>query len=251
MRPLCKLVILVLAFTISFPSLVGAIELTQPQPVRPRFSTSTVTDLRNTMKGIRPMRLSPGATAPVLEPMPFAPVVGKMVTTTAPATGTVASPYASAQGLVLSVLRPEDTTTKTQMVVLGVFYSPQMRMMLAANDPQAYAACLLTWKYSGGNILAATDFKGLPVGKHTYVLSVGTDVPKENLEIWEGNTRPLLTGAQLVFNPLTMESRGLLVLDQRVLGIAIKANQPKTGLDSNGNAAYYFHHIQLTCLDCQ
>jgi hypothetical protein len=244
-----KLLFVALAFSMAFQAEVGAEQQTiPPKPVKPMFSTATVDNLRNTMKNIRPVRLTAGAIT--METMPFSPVAGKTAGGTT-IQGTVANPYASPQGLVLSILRPQDATTHSEITEINwALYTPEFRAQLAANDPQTSVYSVLSWQTYNSNQLAFIKFEGLPSGKHTYVLSVGSSVPVDNLVILDWSTgKPLLTGPQLVSNPTTSEVRGLLALDQRSLTVLLKVNKPVTTIF--GAMGYYFHHIQMTCLDCQ
>ncbi len=236
--------LLVLTFSFAFQVEVKAQTQFQPQTVKaPAFSISTVNDLRTVMRGIRPVRSTAGA-KPTLAPAPFAPVVGKMPTT-ATITGTVANPYASAQGVVLSILNPA-YGENSQLYVSGVSWGPMLKKSLQANDPNASVACFLHFDLPEAR-LAEVHFDGLPSGLHTYALSIGTDAPKENFVVYRGSDgQTLLTGPQLGFDPKTNEVRGAVITDQKYIIFVINVTKP-----AKPPYVYHFHHVQLACLDCQ
>lgn len=242
-----KLIIVVPAFAIAFQSEAKAGTLTEQQQVRaPIFSISTVNNLRTAMKGIRPVKIT--GSSVTLEPMPFASVVGTMPSTTAPIMGTVANPYASPQGLVLSINHPQDPTTQSSLSVNGMRYDYPVLKKLLANDPQTCASTNITKESSyDGGFLCYAYFKGLPAGRHTYAISLGmTYSGGRGIEIWDMTSRiVLLSQSQLVWNVATLESRGLLLLDQPniTLGVLVKPYNLDVGCN--------LHHLQMTCLDCQ
>ncbi len=232
----------ILAVTIVFMAEAKAADsFSQQQQLRaPTFSISTASNFRTALKGLRPVKIS-GSTV-TYESMPFAPVVGTMPAS-APVTGTVPNPYTSPQGVVVSVVQPVNSPTGSRLDKIQLMdYTPAFRANIAANNPQTSANCYIP--KTPGFVVADALFKGFPSGRHVYAVSIGTNIPKEYIQIYDFNSSAALTGPQLVSNPSTGEVTGLFSLEPTFFKVQLKVSSPPAWW-------YNFHHIQMTCLDCQ
>lgn len=175
-----------------------------------------------------------------------------------------ASSYSKAKGVVLSIAKPTHPATGSDMSVYLASYDEATRKLIDAGDPGVALSQIVapppppTQDQYGINWHAAlglppfvtgaqAQFRNLPAGMHTYVLTVGTTAPKQNLVV----VLQVLDDHQddLQMNPATSEASLLFTLQSKAgdsVWVSVGYTVPE---DDKSWHQYSFHHIQLVRID--